>query len=198
MSQILSFIDSDAGYLCVDSNIVYDEIKTGSANKLFITDKYIIASAGLAFGIDIIESFVIRSKNLEIEKIEDIEEYFLTIANSQYRQFIMNYSKVLKKDLTRVYFVYIAKDYQGKLSMGLVGAEGEEDLKKMEVKNIVSAPRRISVEMAFVNLKDKNESLVVNLMKKSMKKISELDSNVKPPFQLAIIYQDRLTKKIVF
>lgn len=197
MSQIIGFLTSKSGYICVDSNIVYADEKSTLKNKLYSGNKFLIASAGLAFGIDIIEGFLEKSKMLGIETIDDIEGYFLNIADSQYRQFIFNYGKKLKETLIRIYFVFIAFDKQDKLSMGLIGAEGGEPLKKFEIRNIICVPRRLSIEMSLSNIGNFEEGYLTDFFKKSMEKISNVDSGVKTPFQLGIIYDDGAIKKIV-
>jgi hypothetical protein len=197
LSQIIGYLTSSSGYICVDSNIVYADEKSTLNNKLYSGHRLLIASAGLAFGIDIIEGFLEKSKKFGIETVEDMENYFLSIANNQYRQFIFNYGKKLKETLIRLYFIFIAFDKQGKLSMGLVGAEGDEPLKRFEIKNIVCAPRRLSIEMALTHISNYEEGYLVNFFKKSMEKISLVDKGVKPPFQLGIIQDNGSIKKFV-
>ncbi len=197
MSQIIGFLTNKSGYICVDSNIVYDNEKSTLDNKLYSGDKLLIASAGLAFGIDIIEGFLEKNKMLGIETMEDIEGYFFNFANSQYRQFILNYGKRLKETLIRIYFVIIAFNKQGKLSLSLIGAEGDEPLKRFETGNIICAPRRLSIEMALSNVRSVEEGYIVDFFKRSMEKISNVDSGVKPPFQLGIIHDSGEIKKIV-
>jgi hypothetical protein len=187
LSQIIGFLNKDSCYICVDSNILYLDNKTSKVNKLFVAKDFIIATAGLSFGIDILEGFIEKSKNLEIKSFEEIEEYVLNIGNRQYRNFISNFEKILKKEFLRIYFLYAARKSSSELVMGLLGAEGSENIKKIEIKNIITAPRRLSIEMAMLKLMGAEETILVNFFKESMIKIATLDKNVSAPFRLGII-----------
>lgn len=187
MSQIIGYLRESACYICVDSNIVYLDKSTGKSKKLFVLKNFIIATAGLSFGIDILEGLVERDRNLDIRYFEEIEEYLLTVGNNQYRNFVTNFEKILKEELIRIYFLFSARKISGELQMGLLGAEGKENIKRVEIKNIITAPRRLGIEMAMINLKDMDEFSLINFFYEGMKKISTVDKNVSPPFRLGII-----------
>lgn len=187
MSQIIGYLRGSACYICVDSNLVYLDESTTKTNKLFVTENFIIATAGLSFGIDILEGLVEKSKSLDIRYFEEIEEYLLTLGNNQYKNFVINFEKILRRDLLRVYFVFSAKMVSGQLAMGLLGAEGNENIKNVEIKSIITAPRRLGIEMAMAGLKNVEENCLISFFSDSMKKISLVDKNVSPPFKLGII-----------
>ncbi|MCX7770860.1 MAG: hypothetical protein N2202_07240 [Proteobacteria bacterium] len=193
MSQIIGYLSEKACYICVDSNIVYPDKSTSLSNKLFISKHFIIATAGLSFGMDILEGLMEKSRTLDIKSFEEIEEYLMTIGNNQYKNFINNFERTLKKEFMRVYFVFSGRKTTGELKIGLLGAEDKEDFKRIEIKNLITAPRRLGIEMAMMNLKDQNENDLKNFFKKAMEKISIIDKNVSPPFRLGIINKNGKT-----
>ncbi len=193
MSQIIGYLTKNACYICVDSNIVFLNKSSIRGNKLFIGKNFLIATIGLTFGIDILEGLMEKSKILNINTFEEIEEYLMSIGSMQYRSFIYNFENKLKEDFLRIYFIYSAKKASGELGMGLLGAEGNEVFKKVDIKNTITAPRRLGIEMAMTKLVNIHLNDLINFFSESMKKISTVDSNVSPPFRLGIIDANGIT-----
>lgn len=187
MSQIIGYLSKDTCYICVDSNIVFLDKSTTTGNKLFVGKGFLIATIGLSFGIDILEGLMEKSKILDINTFEDIEEYLMSLGDRQYINFINNFGDRLKEDLLRIYFIFSAKKVSGELGMGLLGAEGKENLRRIEIKNIITAPRRLGIEMAIARLENVDKDSLINFFSESMKKVSMVDKNVSPPFRLGII-----------
>lgn len=188
MSQIVGFLGDNFAIIAADSNITDESGKTILIRKkLFTGDSFIITSAGISFGINIIEGLIERGKSLGVNRIEDIEDYLLTFGNNQYENFKKNQGKNLKKDLVRLYFLFAALDENDRVSLKFVGAEAENRLKTITIGDIVTAPRRIILEMNLLKSINKTGLEIGHHILNYLKNVSQKDVALKPPFDIAII-----------
>lgn len=187
MSQNIGFLNDDFAIIASDSNITDEHGKSvSSMKKLFVGDNFVITSAGVSFGIDIIEGLIQNSDALGIKNIEDVESYLLTYGNSQYKTFIRNFKHTLKESLLRVYFLFAAFDSSNKVSLSFIGTEGDKDLEKIYFNEVITAPRRIVLEMQLAKIKNKKVFEISNFILDYLSRLSQIDDSLKSPFDLAI------------
>ncbi len=188
MSQIIGFLDDNFAIIASDSNIADENgVSIASSEKLFVGDNFIITSAGLSFGIEIIRGFISHSGVLDLITKEEIENYLVTYGSKQLENFFKNYGKMINERLKRLYFLFAAFDKEKKLSLGFLGTEGTAPLANFTIGNIITAPRRIVLETKLVKLLGKTKNEIENFILEHMKKISQQDSAVKSPFIIAIL-----------
>ncbi len=196
MSQIVGFLSSGFAFIASDSNIADEKGESlGFRNKLFQGEGFIIATAGISFGIDLIEGFLVQSKMLGIKWAEEIENYFVNHGNLMYRQFLKVHGKDVKDELKRLYILFAGLTEEGKLTLRLIGSEGEDSLKAVPFSDVVTAPRRLGLELALMKLKNVTMFELSNFIFENLKKISEKDHHVKPPFHILFIDRNGLVIK---
>lgn len=183
MSQIIAFQREDFGVIYADSNIVKSDNTrlAGDYRKVFKGKNFIIASAGLAYGIYIIEGLIKSSEMLAFTDIDFLENYLLTFGNTQYQNFIKA-NKNIKEDYMRIYFVIIGLKEDKKLSIKMIGAEGKDALKSFKVGNVVTIPRRITVELSLIKKMGNKEEDILSCIEKSLENIYKIDKSICPPY----------------
>ncbi len=188
MSQIVALTRSDFGLIFADSNIVKADntVIFGENRKVFKGNSFLIATAGLAYGIYVIEGLLKTTEDLDATDINYLGDYLLKIGNSQYQSFIRGNKNILS-DYLRIYFILIAVNEKNKLTMKLIGAEGYDDLREFPIGSILTIPRRISLELGLSKIQDESKEELINFIEIKLQKISEIDKTVSPPFFLKLL-----------
>ncbi len=69
----------------------------------------------------------------------------------------------------------------------MVGSEGESDFKEFKGSDVVTIPKRISLEMSILKIRDKNKEEIRDHIFDNLNRIKNLDPAVKPPFKCDFI-----------
>jgi len=187
MSQIVGFLNDSYAVIVSDSNIADETGESiGTSKKLFSGGNFIITSVGVSFGLTIIEGLLAQTKFLGPITKEEIEDYLITYGNKQYDFFLKNYGKNLKQDLIRLYFLFAAVNKEKKLSLGFLGSEGDAPFSVLPSEKVVTAPRRIVLEANLLKLANKPKTEVADFIVSYLRKVSQKDPSVKPPFGVAV------------
>lgn len=190
MSQILGIVTKDFALVASDSNIADERgEQIATKNKLFVGDGFIITSAGVSFGLHIIGGLMERAKSFGIKSKEDITNYLTTFGNGHYETFKRHYGKDLNSSLLRLYFLFAALDEKNEVSLGFVGAEGDEPLRAVPIGNVITAPRRIVLEMNLIKMVNKTVLELGDYVINYLSKLSQKDGSLKPPFNIAVLEQ---------
>lgn len=183
MSQIVAFKREDFGIIFTDSNIIKADntpIK-GENRKVFKGKNFIIATAGLSYGIYIIEGLIKSAKDFDIKDINYLTNYLIKVGNRQYQDFIRG-NKNIQNDYLRIYFIVIAVNESGQLSMKMIGAEGFDNFKEFPVVDIITIPRRITIELGLIKKQKDSKEEIKAFIEESLEKIHKIDKSISPPF----------------
>lgn len=191
MSQIVTFVRDDFGFIIADTNIVDKDEKKLSLpqKKVFKGKRFIIATAGVGYGLYIIEGLMNSDKNMEFAEASDVVNFLTNYGNQQYQKFLENYKNKLNTNYLRLYFSIVGFRDK-KLKHAVVGQEGFENLRELNATNILTFPRRLGIELNLKKhyLDDGKELIDTSL--KSLERIAKLDNFVSAPFYYEIITSD--------
>ncbi|MCX7990922.1 MAG: hypothetical protein N2999_02650 [Proteobacteria bacterium] len=188
MSQIVAFKREDFGIIFADSNIVRADNTpvSGENRKVFKGKDFVIASAGIGYGIYIMEGLIKSAKDFDASDINYISSYLLKIGNRQYQDFISGNKDILS-DYLRIYFVVIAFDEKRKLNMTMIGTEGTGNFREFPVGNVLTVPKRIGLELGLTKKQNEDRNEIIYYIEKQLQKIGEIDKTITPPFIFEII-----------
>ncbi len=175
--------------MAVDSSIVTKNLIPVPVEnrKIFKGDGFIIATAGLTYGQYIVERLLNSVKNFQETSLDYLVNYLIKIGSGQYLSFIGSYKKELSEELLRLYFVIAGFDETRKMALKMVGSEGNSALREFKVTDIVTIPKRISVEFGLLKIKDRPKKEIIEFITESLNKIKDSDPTVTPPFHFELI-----------
>lgn len=191
MSQLVTFVRDDLGFIIADSNIVdRDSNKLSKTEKkVFKGKRFIIATAGVSYGLYIVEGLMNCDKNMGFSEVSDVVNFLINYGNEQYKTFLEHYKNKLNPNFLRLYFSIVGFE-EKKLKHVIVGQEGFENLKEFSAPNIFTFPRRLGIELSLTKhyLDDAKE--LINISTKYLEKIAKLDNVISAPFYYEIITCD--------